>query len=177
MTEPLDFCRVKKFDEKGYGFLRSLYYPGDIFFHFSWIKKELFLDKLQAMKRGDFFLYFQSVLQPNGKRKTQKIWYSLDEVPREFIPAFAEQLIADLNEGKTNTFDIIYAFTQLKRCGYLTQELLHKFLTARKIIALPTTILSALSADEIIYFKTLLNLDELEKSNNKPFWFDDMLEA
>ncbi len=174
MSEPLDFCRVKKFDEKGYGFLKSLYYPGDIFFHFSWIKQELFLEKLQAMKRGDFFLYFQSVVQPNGKRKTQKIWYSLEEVPAEYISAFADKLIEDLNEGKTNTFDILYAFTQLKRCGYLTSEMLHKFLTSKKIIALPTTILPSLSADEIIYFKSILNLDEIGKSANKPFWFEDM---
>ena len=177
MPEPLDFCRVKKFDEKGYGFLKSLYYPNEIFFHFSWIKKELFQEKLQAMKHGDFFLYFVSQLQENGKRKTQKIWYSMEEVPAELIPEFSARLIYDLNEGKTNTFDILHGFSELKRCGYLTPELLTAFLSARKIVSMPTTILPFLDKEEIIILKSLLNLDSLKDSPSKPFWYDDMVNA
>ena len=60
--ELLDFCRVKKIFEKGFGFLSSINYPQDVFFHFSKIKDEKVREELEKLKRGEclYFLYLSS---------------------------------------------------------------------------------------------------------------------
>ena len=111
----LIFAEVKKIDEKGFGFLKSLYYNIDIFFHFTQIKREDFLSKLQDMKRGDFFLFYTSILQKSGKRKAHNIWYSIEQVPLEYIEPFAKRIIEEFETGKTNIFDLIYVFDELRK--------------------------------------------------------------
>jgi len=174
MTEPLDFCRVKKIDEKGFGFLKSLYYPNDIFFHFSQIKREDFLVKLQEMKRGDFFLFFTSSLQQNGKRKARNIWYSLEQVPSEFFPEFTERIINEFEEGKTNMFDLIFVFDRLRGIGKIDENNIRRALDSKRIKYVPTTIIPYLKPEEIKLFKELLKIDELRNSENKPSWFDEI---
>lgn len=177
MTEPLDFCRIKKIDEKGFGFLRSLHYSGDIFFHFSQIKKEELLDKLQHMKRGDFIVYFTSRLNPQGKRKVDRFWYNLSDVPSELISEFKTRVIAEFNGTKINTFDLLHVFSELKSMNLIDTEELESILLSKKIYSLPTTILPFLTPEEIILFKQLLKLEELARSEKKPFWFDDVLNS
>jgi hypothetical protein len=174
MTDLLDFCRVKKIDEKGFGFLKSLYYPYDIFFHFSQIKKDEFRDKLNDMKRGEFFLYFLSKEVDNRKRKVKQIWYSLKDVPEEYYSSFFDRIIVEFQIGRTNLFDLLYAYKEIKELNLLTDELTEKILTANRILKLPTTIIPYLTAEEIVLFKKLLNYDQLKISDNKPFWFDDI---
>ncbi|MDP3148778.1 MAG: cold shock domain-containing protein [Ignavibacteria bacterium] len=168
--EPLDFCRVKKIDEKGYGFLKSLHYPSDIFFHFSQIKKEEFREKLNAMKRGEFFLFFISKQQKDGRRKAAELYYSIDSVPIEYLQPFAERILTEFDSGRTNIFDLIFVFNELRRINFLTEEMLIKILSSKRITVLPTTILPHLTADEIPLFKSILHFDELK---TKPFWYDD----
>jgi cold shock CspA family protein len=177
IIEPLDFCRVKKIDEKGYGFLKSLYYPNDIFFHFSQIKKEDFLSKLQEMKRGEFFLFFTSFLQSNGKRKASKIWYSLDQVPPEYFPTLTERVATEFEGGKINLFDLLYVFDGLKKLGFISHENLISILSSKKIELLPTTILPYLSPEEIAKFKEILKIEELRNKEPKPSWFEDIEKA
>lgn len=177
MTEPLDFCRVKKIDEKGFGFLKSLYYPTDIFFHFSQIKREDFLVKLQEMKRGDFFLFYTSKMQKSGKRKADSIWYSIDQTPNEYHPQFIERIIREFDTGKTNIFDLIFVFNELRRLNKITGEILDRILNSKRIIYLPTTILPYLSKQEIADFKIILKIDELKNSELKPSWFDEIYAA
>lgn len=177
MTEPLDFCRIKKIDEKGFGFLRSLHYPGDIFFHFSQIKKEELLDKLQQMKRGDFIVYFTSKLNPQGKRKVDKFWYILKDVPPDLIPEFKSRIIEEFNGTRINTFDLLYVFTEMKAMELINNNELKTILLSKKIFSLPTTILPHLAPEEKLLFKQLLKIDELAKSEKKPFWFDDLLNS
>lgn len=168
--EPLDFCRVKKIDEKGFGFLKSLHYPSDIFFHFSQIKKEEFREKLNDMKRGEFFLFFISKQQKDGRRKVAELFYAIDAVPIEYLQLFAERILEEFESGKTNIFDLIFVFNELRRINFLTEELLVKILSSKRITALPTTILPHLTANEISLFKSILHFDELK---TKPFWYDD----
>jgi hypothetical protein len=175
VSEPLDYCRVKKIDEKGFGFLKSLYYHGDIFFHFSQITKQEFLDKLNALKRGDFFLYFTSFQRKDGKRKVDNLWYSLADVPPEFLPAFANRIVLEFNGGITNLFDLLSAFRELRNLGAISAEQMTTILSSKKILSLPPTILPFLSPDEISEFKTILHFDELSGKEKKPFWYDDFL--
>lgn len=174
MNELLDFCRVKKIDEKGFGFLKSLYFPRDVFFHFNQIKKEDFKEKLQQMKRGEFFLYFVSKELTDGRRKAVKIWYSVSEVPRELIPAFTDRLIIEFNQGHTNLYDLIFAFSELKKSELINEEQIKQILTSKKILSLPTTITPVLNSEEIKILKSALNLEELEKLPQKPYWFEEI---
>jgi hypothetical protein len=156
LSELLDFCRVKKITDKGYGFLRSLYYPGDVFFHFSQIKKEEFLEKLNLMKRGEFFLYFISAVNIEGKRSVRELWYSLDAVPHEHIPAFADTIASHFDMNRTNLFDLLFAFSELRKNGYNNPIFLERVLSSEKILKLPTTILPYLTEEEIEQFKSVL---------------------
>ncbi|MCF8241767.1 MAG: cold shock domain-containing protein [Melioribacteraceae bacterium] len=173
MNEPLDFCRVKNINEKGYGFLKSLYYPGDIFFHFSQIKKEDFLDKLNDLKRGAFFLYYTSKAQKDGRRKVSALWYSIEAVPKILIPEFSERIIREFNEGNTNLYDLIYVFDQLKKNLLISETQIHDVLASNKIRRLPTTILTSLDDNEIKKLGEILNIDQLKRSNDPPFWLED----
>lgn len=177
MDELLDFCRVKKIDEKGFGFLKSLYFPADIFFHFSQIKKEDFLEKLQEMKRGDFFLFYTSILQKNGKRKAHKIWYSLDKVPGEYFNDFIERIIVEFETGKTNIFDLLHVFNEMKKLSLISAGILNKILTSKRVMYLPTTILPYLNSSEIEEFKKILKFAEIKDSEAKPTWYDAFAET
>jgi len=177
MNEPLDFCRVKKIDEKGFGFLKSLYYSNDIFFHFSQIKREDFLVKLQEMKRGDFFLFYTSRLQKNGKRKADNIWYSIEQVPVEYFPPFIERIIAEFDTGRTNIFDLIFVFNELRKLNQISNENLFLILNSKRIIYLPTTILPYLTIDEVSEFKKILKIEDLKNVDTKPVWYDEIASA
>ena len=176
MIEPLDFCRVKKIDEKGFGFLKSLYYPGDIFFHFSQIKKEEFVEKLNDMKRGDFFLFYTSYSRPDGKRKVQNVWYDLSSVAQELITDFSGRIVSEFETGRTNLYDLFHVFSGLRSMNAITEEQLLKILSSPRIISLPTTILPYLAETEIQTLKNILKYDELKDKESKPFWYDDFVE-
>lgn len=175
MVEKLDFCRVKKIDEKGFGFLKSLYYEIDIFFHFSQIKKEEFLGKLNEMKRGEFFLYFTSKETKEGKRKVSKIWYSLASVSNEYYADFTRRIIEEFNEGKTNVYDLLFVFDEMKKLNLINESILDSIFVSTKILRLPTVIIPYLNQEEVKKLKRVLKFDELKDSSKKPFWYDDFL--
>ncbi len=174
IKEPLDFCRVKKIDEKGFGFLKSLYYESEIFFHFSQIKKEDVREKLEEMKRGDFFLFFTSKIQPNGKRKVNNIWYLMSDIPDSYFNQFRDKIIEAFGSGKTNLYDLLYVFSELKKLNLISLKDITSVLVSKRIMNLPTTILPLLNNDEINEFKKILKIDELRELPTKPYWFDDV---
>lgn len=174
--EPLDFCRVKKINEKGFGFLKSLYYDNEVFFHFSQIKKEACLDKLNKMKRGDFFLFFTSRQVAPGKRKADKIWYSLKDVPNDILPDFSSAIAEQFNKGSYHLYDLLFALAELKSANSLPSEQLVKILSSSKVLNLPTTIIPYLNPDEIYKLKSFLNFDKIESSLNKPYWYNEFIE-
>jgi len=174
MIEKLDFCRVKKIDEKGFGFLKSLYYKIDIFFHFSQIKKEEFLEKLNDMKRGEFFLYFTSKETKEGKRKVSNIWYTLEAVPTEYYEGFTTRIIEEFNEGKTNVYDLLFVFGEMKKLNLINEFILDAIFSSTKILRLPTVIIPYLNQEEIHKLKRVLKFDELKDSFKKPFWYEDL---
>lgn len=173
MKEPLDFCRVKKIDEKGYGFLKSLHYEGDVFFHFSQVKEQVFLEKLQNLKRGDFFLYFTSFLQPNGKRKVKNIWYEIEDVPEEMLAGLEDILLKEFTDGKTNIYDLLYLFEKLRKRKNLSDEFVEKIMHCKRILNLPTVLLPVLTENEKLRFKELLNLKQYDDMEDKPFWLSE----
>lgn len=176
-NEPLDFCRVKKIDEKGFGFLKSINYSGDIFFHFSQIKKEEFLEKLNAMKRGEFFVYFVSKLLPDGRRKVAGIWYELKSVPKVFLDEFIEKFVKQFDEGTTNLYDLIYVYNEAKKMDIITNEHLLRILKGSRLFKTPTVILPFLNKEEIKQFAEVLNIGELKKINEKPYWLQDFIKS
>lgn len=173
MTEPLDFCRVKKIDEKGFGFLKSLYYPGDVFFHFSQIKKEEFVEKLNHMKRGDFFLYFTSKPRNDGKRKVNLVWYNLADVPAEYIEGFSERIAREFTSGTVNLFDLYFIFDELRKLQLVSSDFVSGILQSPRILKLPATILPFINDVEKEELKRNLNFDSLKNADPKPFWYQD----
>ncbi len=177
MVEPVDFCRVKKIDEKGFGFLKSQHYRNDVFFHFSQIKKEELLAKLTKLKRGDFFLFFTSKEKPDGRRKVDDIWYEVREIPVAKIPGLVEALVREFEEGSTNLYDLLFVFGELKQLNYLFPEVVERILGSAKILNLPTTILPYLTREERGILLDNLKLDEIDTQAQKPFWYDEMLKV
>ncbi|HPN39119.1 MAG TPA: cold shock domain-containing protein [Melioribacteraceae bacterium] len=173
INEQLDFCRVKKFNEKGYGFLKSLIYQGDIFFHFSQVKSEEIKEKLDKMKRGDFFLYFISKQNEEGKRKVIKLWYSLKDVPETYSKEFINTIIIKFNDDKINVFDLLFAFNEIKQKHGLNTEQIIEIFNSKKIKHNPTTILPFLNKNEYELLKTKLEIHPLE--NIKPYWYDELI--
>lgn len=174
-AEPLDFCRVKKIDEKGFGFLKSIHYPLEVFFHFSQIKKEEARESLNKMKRGDFFLFFTSKIVQENKRKADRIWFDLNAVPAELLPNFLSRIISELNDGRTNLFDLIFAVNELKKLNFVNDSSLEEIFRSKKILNLPTTILPYLNDAEFMRFCEALNLEVHQSMPKKPFWFEEVM--
>ncbi len=171
--ELLDFCRVKKFNDKGYGFLKSLIYSGDIFFHFSQIKSEEIKEKLDKMKRGDFFLYFISKQNEEGKRKVVKIWYALKDVPEVYSSKFIDTLIIKFNDDKINVYDLLYAFNEIKQKYEISNHQYISIFESKKIKHNPTTILKYLNQTEFNLLKATLNIDSYDM--DKPYWYEELV--
>lgn len=171
--ELLDFCRVKKFNEKGYGFLKSLIYKGDIFFHFSQIKSEKIKEKLDKMKRGDFFLYFISKQNEEGKRKVVKVWYALKDVPEVYSSKFIDTIIEKFNDDSINVFDLLYAFNEIKLKHNINKNQLISIFNSKKIKHNPTTILKYLNKNEFELLKSTLFIDSFDK--DKPYWYEELV--
>ncbi len=145
--EVLDFCRVKKIFDKGFGFLTSLYHLENVFFHFSKIKDEEKREALLTLKRGVISVFFTSKLQ-DGKRKVDKVWLDVAEVPQNLIPDFISRLILELKDGRTNPFEIIDALNQLRSVGKLTDQNYSDIITSEKIQKNPSILLKLISEDE-----------------------------
>jgi len=145
--EVLDFCRVKKIFEKGFGFLTSLYHFENVFFHFSKIKDEEKREALSTMKRGVISVFYTSKLS-DGKRKVDRIWLDLAEVPNNLICDFIERLLLELRDGRTNPFEIIDALNQLRVIGKLTEQNYFDIISSEKITKNRSILLKLISDNE-----------------------------
>lgn len=145
--ENLDFCRIKKIFDKGFGFLTSLYHQENVFFHFSKIKDEQMRKSLLELKRGVISVFFTSTIS-NGQRKVDKVWLNIAEVPENLLPNFIERLILELNDGVTNPFEIIDALNQLKQIGKLSTQNLENIISSKKIVKNPSILNKLLTIDE-----------------------------
>lgn len=153
----LDFCRVKKLSDKGFGFLISLYYEENVFFHFSKIKDRDILDSLNALKRGVVSVFFTSSLV-NGKRKVDNIWLNAKDIPTHFLNDFIERLILELNIGKRNPFEIMDALNQLRDINKLDINNYKAITKSAKIKKNPSILLKLISNNEVILKKDLETL-------------------
>jgi hypothetical protein len=135
--EPLDFCRVKKIHENGFGFLQSLYYEEDVFIHFSKIDDPEVKKSLNNMERGKIYLYFLSSLK-SGKRRAEKIWLNLKDVPSDYIDEFTNKIASEFNDGKTNPYELAYVAKEMIECGIADEEIIVKILSSVKIMRIPS---------------------------------------
>ncbi|MBU0473368.1 MAG: cold shock domain-containing protein [Bacteroidetes bacterium] len=145
-TEVLDFCRIKKIFDKGFGFLTSLYHQENVFFHFSKIKDKEKRQSLFDLKRGVISVFFTSKIS-DGQRKVDKVWLNIAEVPENLLANFIERLILELNDGVTNPFEIIDALNQLNQIGKLTEQNLKEIISSKKIVKNPSILNKLLSTD------------------------------
>jgi len=163
--EVLDFCRVKKIFDRGFGFLTSLYHEENIFFHFSKIKDLEKRELLNNMKRGVVIVYYTSKLN-NGKRKVDKIWLDISNVPQNMLPEFINRLIFELNDGKTNPFEVIAVLNQLRGINKLTKQNYIDIVSSKRILKNPSILLKLISEKEkYLYEKLTILLEELKDKN------------
>jgi cold shock CspA family protein len=149
--ELLDFCRVKKIFEKGFGFLSSINYKKDVFFHFSKIKDESVKEELDKLKRGVVYIYYTSKAV-GEKRKVFRMWLNLQSVPPDLIPAFVFKIIDELNEGQTNPFELAYVVKQLRTENYLSRSDFELVLNSKKILTNPSIVIQMINENEIEFF-------------------------
>lgn len=152
--ELLDFCRVKKIFDRGFGFLSSINYSQDVFFHFSKIKDEKVREELQKLKRGVVYIFYTSKAE-NNKRKVFRMWLNLKNVPDYLIPEFKSKIIDELNNGKTNVFELAYIIKELKSIGHIQRKDFKLVLNSNKIISNPTVIEKMLNEDELNQFEDI----------------------
>jgi len=146
-NEVLDFCRIKKIFDKGFGFLSSLHHSENVFFHFSKITDSSKRNTLENLQRGVVSVFFTSKIS-NGKRKVDKVWLDIAEVPHILIPNFIDRLILELNDGTVNPFDIIDALNQVKSIDKLSDEHFQQIISSKKIQINPSILDKIFSEEE-----------------------------
>lgn len=152
--ELLDFCRAKKIFEKGFGFLSSINYPQDVFFHFSKIKDDKIREELEKLKRGTVYIFYTSVEKDN-KRKVARMWLNLKNVPNYLIPDFKLKIVDEFNEGKTNVFELAYIINELKSLKLIEKSDFELVLKSKKIKSNPSVIKQMLFDDELSRFEDI----------------------
>ena len=152
--ELLDFCRVKKIFDNGFGFLSSINYPQDVFFHFSKIKDEKVREELQKLKRGVVYIFYTSQAE-KSKRKVSRMWLNLKNVPDYLIPEFINKIIDELNDGKTNVFELAHIIKVLKSIGYIQPKDFKLILSSNKIISNPSVIEKMLNEEDLNQFEDI----------------------
>lgn len=154
--ELLDYCRVKKIFDKGYGFLSSLYHKENVFFHFNGIKDQKVKEKLENLQRGDLYFFYTSY-KVDGKRRVKKLWLSLSDVDEDLLADFENKITEEFISGETNPFEVAYVIKQLRENDYLSNENIHKILSSQKLQKTPSIIKAMLKDSEAE------QLDEIEK--------------
>lgn len=145
--EVLDFCRIKKIFEKGFGFLASLYHKENVFFHFSKIKDKEKHELLSNLKRGVVSVFFTSKFA-SGQRKVDKVWLNVEDIPKHFLADFIDRLILELNDGQTNPYEIMDALNQLRVTNNLTEKNYREIICSSKIKKNPSILLKLISENE-----------------------------
>ena len=156
-NEYLDYCRVKKIFEKGFGFLTSLYFPENVFFHFSKIKDPVVKEKLEKLKRGEVYLFYTSK-SVKGKRRVDKIWLDVKDIDPKLIPPFIRRIIEEFNDSKINIFELAHVVQLLRLNGKITKNQFEKILNSERVKRIPKSIISMLSKEEIEMFDDLQKL-------------------
>ncbi len=146
--ELLDYCRVKKISEKGYGFLTSLYFAQNVFFHFNGIKDPVVKEKLEKMKRGEVYFFFTSTMRKD-KRRVNKLWLDIAEAESELLPDFVNKITEEFINGRTNPFEVSYVIKQLRENELLGTDNFNKILISEKLLKTPSILLAMLTENEL----------------------------
>lgn len=157
--EPLDYCRVKKISEKGFGFLTSLYYKESVFFHFNYVKNLEAKAKLEKLKRGEVYFYYTSKLR-DGKRKVDKLWLNISDADQDLIPQFITRIIQELNFGRTNPFEVAHVIKELRSIKSITLQDFEKIIGTSKLLKIPSILKALLLEDESNKLDEIIELIE-----------------
>lgn len=174
-TRVLDFCRVKKIFERGFGFLSSLYYEENVFFHFNKIKNEEAKSKLENLKRGEVYLFYTS--EPKGeKRRAVDVWLDLKKVDQKLLPDFVNKIIETFEIGKTNPFELAHVVKMLREDKYLSEDNFKKILLSQRFLRNPSIVKAMFNEDELGRFPKLdAELDKLEEEKISGEDFAEMI--
>lgn len=149
--ERLDFCRVKKIFDKGFGFLTSIHHEENVFFHFSKISDKETKEILQQRKRGVVYLYYTS-FKKEDKLKVSQVWSDINKVDKKLIPGFIEDITNDFNQGHTNLFELAGVVNQLRQAGLMDVAQFREILTTVKVEKTFSVVIPMLLEEEISKF-------------------------
>lgn len=147
-VEPLDFCRVKKIFDKGFGFLTSLYYKEPVFFHFNKVKDAYVKEKLENLERGEVYFFYTSIMN-KGKRKVYKLWLDVKDIDKSLINDFIERILAELNNGSINMFELTHVLKLFRMENLLKSEQIIKAVSSTKLLRTPTAVLTIFNDGEV----------------------------
>lgn len=143
--ELLDYCRIKKIFDKGFGFLTSLYYDQNVFFHFSKIRDDEAREKLNNLKRGELYVFYTSE-KKEGKRRVKQIWTDIAKIDVRMFPDFIDRLIIEFNVGKTNLYELIHVIKILVENKLIQEEKLSEIIKSDRLLR-NATVINALFSD------------------------------
>lgn len=162
----LDFCRVKKIFDKGFGFLKSIYFDQDAFFHFSKVRDKEVKEKLEELKRGVVYVFYTSETSGN-KRKVKKLWFDINKVDANLIPPFTEKIIDSFNGSRTNPYELAHVVKLLRESGNINKNQFEKLFYTSSIRRIPSILLSMLTEIEKKQFEEYEELFESSTDNQE----------
>ena len=160
----LDFCRVKKIFDKGYGFLTSIYYDENVFFHFSKIRDKEIKEKLNDLKRGVVYLFYTSTTS-RGKKSVDKIWFDVKEIDSKLLLPFTHKIVDSFNGSKTNPYELAHVVLLLREANFFNINDFNKLLKTNNVRKIPSLLNSMLKEKEIESISDIETLiEEADKS-------------
>jgi cold shock CspA family protein len=165
-NEFLDCCRIKKIFDKGFGFLTSIYFNENAFFHFSKIKDRKVRETLNNLRRGVVYVFYTSV-ESKGKRRAEKIWLNIEDVDKKLIPPFIQKIIQCFYDEnvKTNPYELAEVVLILRKSDYINKNQFEKIVYSSRFKKIPSLISAILSDEEK---SKIENYDELiEEADSK----------
>ena len=105
------------------------------------------------------------------------MWLSLKSVPDYLIPQFKSKIIDELNNGKTNVFELAHIIKELRSYSQINSEEFMKILLSHKIQSNPSVVIKILSDKEINQFDDIngyFNNIQIKKVG-KEIWTAELL--
>ena len=102
----LEFGKVIKYLDKGYGFIKSMdqdseFYKNEVFFHIKSVKK--FEDKLVEFASGhvlELYFWFSCKDGKKGKKEVAEFWSDAKDIPQDYAVIILQKYSGDLINAK-----------------------------------------------------------------------------
>lgn len=172
----LDFGTVRKYTDRGFGFLQSQFHGREVFFHIKKVQDSSAKETLDASAGGytPDLQFWYSVAQTSKGLEASEIWTKLSDVPADLISPFAEKLIAKCNSTTRLGLDSKRVLDGVILEGHLTQEQLLTLLSTTTYRQNPISITQHLDGPHKRDAASLLDIQEKwgDVTQPMPSWLE-----